>query len=142
MYKLSEQMIGKLKVGGRSRMYRMRINRWFSIFLATVMLLIGAFPSGLSGSKAYAADEPLTVAEAQAKNSDKSTATIEGYVVGYYNSGSSVQLDPPFTSDTNFALADRPEETDITKMMPVQVPTNAPRSTFGLKQCLSIPFQS
>lgn len=116
----------------------MRINRWFSIFLATVMLLTGAFPSGLSGSKAYAADEPLAVAEAQAKNSDKSTATIEGYVVGYYNSGSSVQLDPPFTSDTNFALADRPEETDITKMMPVQVPTNAPRSTFGLKSNASL----
>nr|WP_186811678.1 5'-nucleotidase C-terminal domain-containing protein [Paenibacillus xylanexedens] len=119
-------------------MYRMQMIRWFRIFLATMLLLTGAIPAGLLDSKASAADEVLTVAQAQAKNSDKSTATIEGYVVGYYNGGSSVQLNPPFTSDTNFALADRPEETDISKMMPVQVPMNAPRSTFGLQSNTSL----
>ena len=114
-------------------MHSKQIRSWLRIFLAMVLLITGAIPAGLFNSKAAAADEPLTVAQAQAKNSNGSTATVEGYVVGYYNSGTSVQLSPPFTSDTNFALADRPDETDVSKMMPVQVPTNAPRSIFGLQ---------
>ena len=119
-------------------MHSKQIKSWLRLFLAMVLLITGAIPAGLFTSKAAAADEPLTVAQAQAKNSDKSIATVEGYVVGYYNSGTSVQLSPPFTSDTNFALADRPDETDVSKMMPVQVPTNAPRSTFGLQSNTSL----
>ncbi|RAW19116.1 multifunctional nuclease/2',3'-cyclic-nucleotide 2'-phosphodiesterase/5'-nucleotidase/3'-nucleotidase [Paenibacillus taichungensis] len=119
-------------------MHVLQMKRWLRLFLAMVLLITGAIPAGLFSSKAAAADEPLTVAQAQAKNSDKSTATVEGYVVGYYNSGTSIQLNPPFTSDTNFALADRPDETDVSKMMPVQVPTNAPRSTFGLQSNTSL----
>lgn len=109
-----------------------QIKSWLRLFLAVVLLINGAIPAGLFNSKAAAADEPLTVTQALALGSDDSTATVEGYVVGTYSNGPSVNSNPPFTVDTNFAIADSPTERDISKMMPVQVPTSVPRSTFGL----------
>ncbi|KOY15585.1 hypothetical protein AMS66_15425 [Paenibacillus xylanivorans] len=111
----------------------MQMKRWLRLFLAMVLLITGAIPAGLFSSKAAAADDPLTVAQALNLNFGDSNISIEGYVVGTYSSGPNVRLNPDFTLDTNFAIADSPDETNISKMMPVQVPTSAPRSIFGLK---------
>ncbi|WP_053781662.1 S-layer homology domain-containing protein [Paenibacillus xylanivorans] len=114
-------------------MHVLQMKRWLRLFLAMVLLITGAIPAGLFSSKAAAADDPLTVAQALNLNFGDSNISIEGYVVGTYSSGPNVRLNPDFTLDTNFAIADSPDETNISKMMPVQVPTSAPRSIFGLK---------
>ncbi|MCM3204502.1 5'-nucleotidase C-terminal domain-containing protein [Paenibacillus illinoisensis] len=114
-------------------MHSKQIRSWLRLFLAMVLLITGAIPAGLFNSKAAAAEEPLTVAQALAMESNDSSATVEGYVVGTFSNGPNVNLNSPFTLDTNFAIADSPEETNISKMMPVQVPTSAPRSIFGLQ---------
>lgn len=122
-------------------MHSKQVKNWLRLFLAMVLLITGAIPAGWFNSKIAAADEPLTVTQALNLVSDDSTATIEGYVVGTYSNGPKVNSNPPFTLDTNFAIADHPAETDINKMMPVQVPTSAPRSIFGLQSNPSL-YQS
>ncbi|MCM3172736.1 5'-nucleotidase C-terminal domain-containing protein [Paenibacillus sp. MER 99-2] len=112
-------------------MYSKQMKSWLRLFLAMVLLVTGTIPIGVFNSKVAAADEPLTVGQALALPSDDRPATIEGYVVGTYSSGSKVNVNPPFV-DTNFAIAESPTETDINKMMPVLVPTSAPRTIFGL----------
>jgi len=99
------------------------------------LLITSAIPSGMFISKAAAADETLTVAQALDHNNDGSTATVEGYIVGFYSSKSSVQMNAPFSGDSNFAIADNPQEKNISNMMPVQVP-NVPaiREIVGLSK--------
>jgi uncharacterized protein len=78
----------------------------------------------------------ITVEEAIANNAG--AATVEGYIVGVVKantSGPTIQYihTGPFTVDTNLALADSPTETDIAKIIPLQLPTGAIRTALNLK---------
>ena len=73
----------------------------------------------------------LTVQEAIDNNEGE--GTVEGYIVGTVISGGNYQLEPPFTSDTNLAMADDPEETDPDKILPVQLPAGSIRSELNLE---------
>ncbi|MFP3919118.1 DUF6359 domain-containing protein [Lysinibacillus telephonicus] len=74
--------------------------------------------------------EFITVEEAIANNSG--IATVRGYIVGIANSGSKYDQEPPFTVNTNIGLADDPNETDPSKILPVQLPSGAIRSDLNL----------
>jgi 2',3'-cyclic-nucleotide 2'-phosphodiesterase (5'-nucleotidase family) len=75
------------------------------------------------------AAETITVAEAIANNSG--TATVVGYIVAHTTSGPTYNFTGSFGDDYNFAIADSPTETDKSKILPVQIPSNF-RPTFGL----------
>src|SRR5690606_2587175 len=63
----------------------------------------------------------------------KSDVTVEGYIVGFAKSETSYVVEAE--TDTNIAIADNPGETDVTKMLYIQLP-NTPasiRAEFGLK---------
>ncbi|WP_183163849.1 5'-nucleotidase C-terminal domain-containing protein [Alteribacter keqinensis] len=74
--------------------------------------------------------DALTVAEA--RDNQGQDAKVVGYIVGHIISGTNVSSEAPFGNDFNFAIADTPGETDIDKMLYVQVPA-AFRSDFGLQ---------
>lgn len=56
--------------------------------------------------------------------------TVEGYIVGYAKSETSYVVEAG--DDNNIAIADTPGETDVTKMLYIQL-TASYRSEFGLK---------
>lgn len=85
----------------------------------------------MSESIVSAAEDIISVDDAIAKDNDGDTDTVEGYIVGYVISQKNVSR-TDFNSDTNFAMANDPEETDIDKMVFVQVPGSF-RDGFGLK---------
>ena len=63
----------------------------------------------------------------------KPDVTVEGYIVGFAKSETSYVVEAE--TDTNIAIADTPGETDVTKMLYIQLP-NSPasiRAEFGLK---------
>src|SRR5699024_9447012 len=64
------------------------------------------------------------------ENNDGSEATVEGYIVGYVISPENVTR-TDFREDYNVAIADEPGETDIDKMLYVQVSSQY-RADFGL----------
>ncbi|WP_339175205.1 chitobiase/beta-hexosaminidase C-terminal domain-containing protein [Solibacillus sp. FSL R5-0691] len=59
--------------------------------------------------------------------------TVEGYIVGFVKSETSVLKEAE--TDTNIAIADTPEETDLAKMLYIQLPSSPAsiRAEFGLK---------
>ena len=59
----------------------------------------------------------------------KSNVTVEGYIVGFAKSETSYSVIAD--SDTNIAIADTPGETDVTKMLYIQLPSSY-RANFGL----------
>ncbi|GAE33718.1 5'-nucleotidase C-terminal domain-containing protein [Halalkalibacter akibai] len=73
----------------------------------------------------------VTVAEAIANNSGK--ATVQGYIVGTMTSATNVTFDGEFTTTTNLVMADSPNERDLKKLIPVQLPNNAIRTALNLK---------
>jgi len=75
-------------------------------------------------------DSPYTVAQAIGIQNG-SIAVVQGYIVGQPTSATTV-LKSGFTGDTAIAIADTVSETDVTKMLYVQLPTNF-RTDFGLK---------
>jgi uncharacterized protein len=79
------------------------------------------------------ATDVIKVADAIANNTG--TATVEGYIVGYYTGTNAFTTDPTkFKDDTNLAIADSIDETDPTKVLPVQLTNTANfRTDFGLK---------
>ncbi|MCM3567379.1 5'-nucleotidase C-terminal domain-containing protein [Neobacillus mesonae] len=79
---------------------------------------------------AHAAENYITVDEAIANNSG--TAVVKGYIVGVTKTGPSYQTTPPFTVETNIAIADRPNETDKDKILPVQLPKGELRDNYNL----------
>ncbi|MCA1320499.1 5'-nucleotidase C-terminal domain-containing protein [Bacillus tianshenii] len=100
--------------------------QWF-VLTAIFTLLVGyAVPIAqvVNAEESY-----ITVEQAIAQGSG--TATVKGYIVGITLGTNSYQFDAPFNGDTNMAIADSPDETDPSKIMPVQLPT-AFRSKFGL----------
>ncbi|WP_205166923.1 5'-nucleotidase C-terminal domain-containing protein [Alteribacter salitolerans] len=74
--------------------------------------------------------DALTVAEARENQGED--AKVAGYIVGHIVSGTNVSSEAPFNNDFNFAIADTPGETDIDKMLYVQIPAGF-RSDFGLQ---------
>jgi uncharacterized protein len=95
-----------------------------SIIFAMVISLI------LPMQTASAADV-ITVSEAIANNTG--TATVEGYIVGIVKAKNSIQHEGPFSTDTNIAIADTPNETDTSKILPVQLPGGNIRTELNLK---------
>lgn len=75
----------------------------------------------------------LTVAEALALGSGN--ATVQGYIVGTTNTtsilGSGV-FEGPFTVRTNLLIADDPNERDLSKIMPIQLPNDSIRTATNL----------
>ncbi|WDV08701.1 chitobiase/beta-hexosaminidase C-terminal domain-containing protein [Lysinibacillus irui] len=59
----------------------------------------------------------------------KSNVTVEGYIVGFAKSETSYSVIAD--SDTNIAIADTPGETEVTKMLYIQLPSSY-RANFGL----------
>lgn len=65
--------------------------------------------------------------------SAKPDITVEGYIVGFAKSETSYVVEAE--TDTNIAIADTPGETDVTKMLYIQLPSSPAsiRAEFGLK---------
>ncbi|MGD6871156.1 DUF6359 domain-containing protein [Sutcliffiella horikoshii] len=102
------------------------------MILLAFLITFSNFLPGLNLTT-YAAEEQsstITVAEAIADNSG--TANVEGYIVGTVVSKTNFDLEAPWSQATNLALADSPDETDITKMLPVQLPSGAIRTVLNL----------
>jgi uncharacterized protein len=102
--------------------------KWFHVvaILALVFSLFTPFSQNISK-----AADVITVAQAISSNSGN--ATVEGYIVGFTKGTNSYQFTGPFTGDTNIAIADRPNETDPAKILPVQLPSGAIRTALNLK---------
>lgn len=102
----------------------------FSIVLIWAMAISLFVPVNVSKAAGV-----MTVAEAIANNSGN--ATVEGYIVGVVKSGDGSNItyahSGPFTVDTNLALADNPNETDKSKIIPVQLPSGSIRTALNLK---------
>ncbi|MFJ7729584.1 5'-nucleotidase C-terminal domain-containing protein [Neobacillus sp. NPDC097160] len=81
---------------------------------------------------ASAAENYITVAEAIAQQ-NSGTKTVKGYIVGITNNGPNYQTTPPFTVNTNLAIADSLTEKDKVKILPVQLPNNELRTNYNLK---------
>ncbi|WP_079524677.1 chitobiase/beta-hexosaminidase C-terminal domain-containing protein [Solibacillus isronensis] len=66
-------------------------------------------------------------------DSVKPDVTVEGYIVGFAKSETSYVVEAE--TDTNIAIADTPGETDVTKMLYIQLPSSPAsiRAEFGLK---------
>lgn len=97
------------------------------ILLSLVLALSVVLPYMATSANAA---EPITVADAIANNSG--SATVKGFVVGTASSGSSYDQAAPFTVATNLGLADSPDETDPTKILPVQLPSGSVRAGLNL----------
>jgi 2',3'-cyclic-nucleotide 2'-phosphodiesterase (5'-nucleotidase family)/predicted extracellular nuclease len=98
--------------------------------LFTIVALV--FSSAAPFVNSTRAEETASLTVQQAIGTAYGTpATVEAYIVGYTISKTSFDFDAPFTSDTNVAIADSPEERDPAKLMPVQLPASV-RTQFGL----------
>ncbi|MFF2753212.1 DUF6359 domain-containing protein [Psychrobacillus sp. NPDC058041] len=95
----------------------------------SLLLVMSVFLPFVTVSNVQAA-ESITVAEAIANNSG--TSTVKGFIVGTASSGTSYDQEAPFTVNTNIGLADSPNETDPTKILPVQLPTGSVRTGLNL----------
>jgi 2',3'-cyclic-nucleotide 2'-phosphodiesterase (5'-nucleotidase family)/predicted extracellular nuclease len=113
-------------------MHSKQVRRTFQWMLIFMVMIAAAVPAGLFTDRAAAAGEIITVDQALERTVDDSTISIEGYVVGFYAGTANVQQTEPFGGDTNIAIAASPGETNVSKMMPVQLPASA-RSSFGLQ---------
>ncbi|KON86180.1 endonuclease [Sporosarcina globispora] len=95
-------------------------------FISVFALILSLFSPFATAS----ADEVRSVAQAIADNNG--VATVEGYIVGVTKSTSSYSHRGPFTIATNIAIADSPDETDPSKILPVQLPSGNVRSGLNL----------
>ena len=82
--------------------------------------------------------QEYTVAEAlEAFAGTAKPAIVKGYIVGFVNGksledGATFGNNPPKEANTNLLIADNADETDVTKCMPVQLPSGAVRSALNL----------
>ncbi|CAH0234316.1 Extracellular ribonuclease [Peribacillus sp. Bi96] len=104
----------------------MKKNGISKLFFAILFVLSTILP--------YAADAKAegTITVAEAINNNSGTATVKGYIVGTAKSGTSYQQTSPFTESTNIGIADNPDETDVKKIMPVQLPSGNIRTSLNL----------
>lgn len=77
--------------------------------------------------------KPYTVAEAIALNNPGTTVFVKGYIVGAADNTMSKLETSNFTIDTNMLIADTPNETDATQIIPVQLPSGSIRTDWNLK---------
>ena len=86
-------------------------------------------------------DNPFTVADVKALNNNFASATkywVTGYIIGVPSAGNAegnlitVDIEAPFTGATAIALSDAASETDLTKMIGVQLPTGEIRTALNL----------
>lgn len=86
-------------------------------------------------------DNPFTVADVKALNNSFASATkywVAGYIIGVPSAGNAegnlitVDIEAPFTGATAIALSDAANETDLTKMIGVQLPTGEIRTALNL----------
>ncbi|MEI3610496.1 DUF6359 domain-containing protein [Pseudogracilibacillus sp. SO10305] len=96
----------------------------FSLLMIFLLLL-----SNVSFMQSVYAEETVSVEEAIENN--EGMATVEGYIVGYVISGNNVTTDIDRFENTNIAIATDANETDIEKMLFVQI-TKDFRDQFGL----------
>lgn len=96
----------------------------------SLILVVSMFVPFIIAPSVQAA-EPISVSEAISNNTG--TATVQGYIVGTANSGTSYDQEAPFTVATNIGLADSPNETNPSNILPVQLPTGALRTALNLK---------
>lgn len=83
---------------------------------------------------------PYTIEDVKKLNNSLGSTTqywVTGYIVGTAVSGdgtnlTDVTLTSPFTVNSNIVLASSPNETDLTKMIAVQLPTGAVRTALNL----------
>lgn len=73
--------------------------------------------------------KPYTVAEAIALNNPGTTAFVKGYIVGAANNAMSKLQTSSFSVASNMVIADTPDETDPTKMIPVELPSKSDERT-------------
>ncbi|MFD9628213.1 endonuclease [Peribacillus muralis] len=97
------------------------------LFLAILFVLSTVLPYA-----AVAKAEGTTITVAEAINNNSGTATVKGYIVGVAKSGTSYQQASPFTEATNIGIADSRDETDVKKIMPVQLPAGSIRAALNL----------
>jgi len=105
-------------------------NHIYNKVIISFILVVSMFVPFIIAPSVMAA-EPISVTEAIINNSG--TATVHGYIVGTANSGASYNQEAPFTVATNIGLADSPDETNPSKILPVQLPTGALRTALNLK---------
>ncbi len=96
------------------------------IFLSLLLALSAVLPY------AATADAAETISVAQAIENNTGTATVRGFIVGTASSKTSYDQEAPFTTASNLGLADSPDETDPTKILPVQLPSGSIRSGLNL----------
>ncbi|QUG40320.1 chitobiase/beta-hexosaminidase C-terminal domain-containing protein [Psychrobacillus sp. INOP01] len=105
-------------------------NHAYNKVIISFILVVSMFVPFIIAPSVLAA-EPISVSEAITNNTG--TATVQGYIVGTANSGSSYDQEAPFTVATNIGLADSPNETNPSNILPVQLPTGAIRTALNLK---------
>ncbi|WEG11864.1 DUF6359 domain-containing protein [Pullulanibacillus sp. KACC 23026] len=113
----------------------MKIGRLLKLLLAIMIAIPFSSLVLIAGNQAQAAttDGAMTVAEALASNAnDGSTGTVEGYIVAHATGSKMANFSAAFSNDYNVLIADSPDETDLNKMMDVQLKTASDRSEFGL----------
>ncbi|MDN5710551.1 MAG: DUF6359 domain-containing protein, partial [Planococcus sp. (in: firmicutes)] len=96
------------------------------IFLSLLLALSAAMPYMATAEAAE------TISVAQAIENNTGTATVKGFIVGTASSKTSYDQEAPFTVASNLGLADSPDETDPTKILPVQLPSGSIRSGLNL----------
>ncbi|KAA0563040.1 hypothetical protein F0342_13530 [Bacillus sp. CH30_1T] len=106
----------------------MKIAKKQLLILTTILAMLVSYIAPI-GSVASASDY-LTVREAIENNTG--TGTVTGYIIGHTKATNSYNFEGDFSNDYNIAIADSVEETDPSKILPVQLP-NAFRAKFGLK---------
>jgi len=100
-------------------------NKVFVSFL----LVVSMFVPFIIAPSVHAAGS-ISVADAIANNTG--TATVQGYIVGTASSGTSYNQEAPFTVATNIGLADSPNETNPSNILPVQLPSGTIRTALNL----------
>ena len=97
------------------------------VFLSLLLALSAALPYMAT------ADAAETISVAEAIENNTGTATVKGFIVGtVVSSGGNYDLEAPFTSATNLAIADSPDETDPAKILSVQLPSGSVRTGLNL----------
>ena len=88
-------------------------------------------PSTGAGSES----DPFTVGQVIAGTATGSSVWLEGYIVGWIadKTYDTAQFNADATVQTNLLLAATPDETDLSKCIPIQLPSGSVRTALNLK---------
>jgi len=114
---------------------RMKLyQKHYSIMLIFVMILSLLTPIAetVASAETIADTDTISVEDGIALDNDGSTQSVQGYIVGFVKGKDNVTDNPSeFTEDYNFAIADSKDESNVGKMLSVQIPAQF-RGKFGL----------